>query len=216
MASERFLKLDKEKQERILTAAKEEFSSVPFDEVSINRIIRSAGISRGSFYTYFEDKEDLLSYICEEQDLSMEHSLREKLLAENGNLWTALLRWTREVIGYMERPAVRQFIGILSHIQLVQRQEIQARRNAQKRLRDSEQFEWFLQNVNPETLDLRRPREELLVLYRTVLRLTLIALASEAAQMQSRERILHELELQLDILRRGINIDMDKNAGKQG
>lgn len=214
MASERFLKLDKEKQERILTAAREEFSSVPFDEVSINRIIRSVGISRGSFYTYFEDKEDLLGYICEEQDISMERSLREKLLAEDGNLWTALMLWTREVLGYMEQPAVRQFIGILSNIHLARRQEIQARSSAQKQLRDREQFEWFLQNVNPKTLDLRRPREELRVLYQTVLRLALIALASEAVKIQSREQILHELELQLNILRRGINIDMEGEGRK--
>lgn len=187
---------------------------MPFDEVSINRIIRSAGISRGSFYTYFEDKEDLLGYICEEQDISMERSLREKLLAEDGNLWTALMLWTREVLGYMEQPAVRQFIGILSNIHLARRQEIQARSSAQKQLRDREQFEWFLQNVNPKTLDLRRPREELRVLYQTVLRLALIALASEAVKIQSRGQILHELELQLNILRRGINIDMEGEGRK--
>lgn len=114
----------------------------------------------------------------------------------------------------MEQPAVRQFIGILSNIHLARRQEIQARSSAQKQLRDREQFEWFLQNVNPKTLDLRRPREELRVLYQTVLRLALIALASEAVKIQSREQILHELELQLNILRRGINIDMEGEGRK--
>ena len=34
--------------------------------VSINQIIKSAGISRGSFYTYFEDKDDLFQYVAED------------------------------------------------------------------------------------------------------------------------------------------------------
>ena len=63
MPSERFYKLPGEKQERIHQAAMHEFCSVPMEEVSINRIVREAGISRGSFYTYFEDKQDVLHYL---------------------------------------------------------------------------------------------------------------------------------------------------------
>ena len=68
MATERFFKLPAEKQKRILDAAREEFARVPFEEVSINQIIKNAGISRGSFYTYFEDKEDLIDFIFQEQE----------------------------------------------------------------------------------------------------------------------------------------------------
>ncbi len=63
MPSERFLKLSEEKQKRIVEAAVNEFARVPFENVSINQIIREADISRGSFYTYFEDKRDLLGYV---------------------------------------------------------------------------------------------------------------------------------------------------------
>ncbi len=63
MPSQRFLRLPKEKQVQIWEAAVQEFIAHPYDKVSINRIIRQAGISRGSFYTYFEDKRDLLSFI---------------------------------------------------------------------------------------------------------------------------------------------------------
>ena len=63
MPSERFLKLEKEKQERIIRAARREFSHVPYEQASINKIIRYAGISRGSFYTcllYTSDAADEL------------------------------------------------------------------------------------------------------------------------------------------------------------
>ena len=63
MASERFLNLPEEKKQRIIAAAREELSRVPYDALSINRIIKEAGIPRGSFYDYFADKDDLIEYL---------------------------------------------------------------------------------------------------------------------------------------------------------
>ena len=63
MPTTTFFNLPEEKRKKLLRAAKEEFAAVPFDEASINKIIRSAGIPRGSFYMYFEDKRDLFLYI---------------------------------------------------------------------------------------------------------------------------------------------------------
>lgn len=63
MPTDLFFKASMEKQERILAAAKKEFSQYPYFDTSINRIIKNAGISRGSFYLYFADKEDLIFYI---------------------------------------------------------------------------------------------------------------------------------------------------------
>ena len=53
------MNLPAEKQEKLLEAATREFSHRPFNEASINQIIKEAGIPRGSFYMYFQDKEDL-------------------------------------------------------------------------------------------------------------------------------------------------------------
>lgn len=63
MPKELFLTLPSEKQARILEAALIEFSKEKFYDASINQIIKTADISRGSFYQYFEDKEDLFFYI---------------------------------------------------------------------------------------------------------------------------------------------------------
>ena len=57
-----FLNLSKEKQELLITAAKKEFSRVPLNGASISNIIKDAGIPRGSFYQYFEDKEDIFFF----------------------------------------------------------------------------------------------------------------------------------------------------------
>ena len=66
MPSERFLKLSEVKRMRIIGAAVCEFSKAPVNEVPISSIIKAANIPRGSFYQYFEDKNDLLRYILDE------------------------------------------------------------------------------------------------------------------------------------------------------
>ena len=67
MPTERFYRLPRAKADAIRMAALREFKRVPLEEASINRIIRDADISRGSFYTYFEDKKDLLRWLIDDR-----------------------------------------------------------------------------------------------------------------------------------------------------
>lgn len=60
MPKETFLKLPQEKKEKIIKAAKDEFKRAPLEQASIKNIVENAGIARGSFYQYFESKEDLM------------------------------------------------------------------------------------------------------------------------------------------------------------
>ena len=60
MQKETFVKLPEEKKDKIIKAAKKEFARVPFEQTSIKNIVEDADIARGSFYQYFESKEDLL------------------------------------------------------------------------------------------------------------------------------------------------------------
>ena len=46
-----------------MDAAWEEFTRVRFADVSINQILRRAGIPCGSFYQYFSGKEELFIYL---------------------------------------------------------------------------------------------------------------------------------------------------------
>ena len=74
MPTNTFFNLPIEKKKNIMNAAKSEFVEYSFYDASINRIIKNAGISRGSFYMYFENKEDLFLYILD--------GYREEVLAE--------------------------------------------------------------------------------------------------------------------------------------
>ena len=65
MPKETFFNLPVEKREHITKIAIEEFGASDYAEVSISRIVARAGIAKGSFYQYFEDKEDLYSYLLD-------------------------------------------------------------------------------------------------------------------------------------------------------
>lgn len=87
MASERFWRLPPEKQKAIYEAAIEEFIRMPFEKASINKIIQKAGISRGSFYTYFEDKRELLSFVLEDTKNRWLNFCIDYLEKSGGDFW---------------------------------------------------------------------------------------------------------------------------------
>lgn len=90
MPSERFYRLSEEKQSLIWKASMKEFISEPYEKVSINKIIRSAGISRGSFYTYFEDKRDLLSFLLEDTQRKWREFCLECLEKTDGDIFSGM------------------------------------------------------------------------------------------------------------------------------
>ena len=85
MPTQRFLNLKDSKKNAILEAAAHEFARVPYSAVSINQIIKEAEISRGSFYTYFEDKDDLMRYMLRGFRDTLRKKVFEFLEEENGN-----------------------------------------------------------------------------------------------------------------------------------
>ena len=69
MPKSTFYNLNNEKREKIEKALKNEFTRNTFEKASISNIIEEAQIPRGSFYQYFEDKED---------GLKQEHMLKDQ------------------------------------------------------------------------------------------------------------------------------------------
>ncbi len=54
-----------ETREKIVRAAKELIAEKGFEETSIGDIVRRAGVSTGSFYTYFKKKEDVVEALSQ-------------------------------------------------------------------------------------------------------------------------------------------------------
>ena len=87
MPTQTFSKLPEEKKEKILKAAKKEFARVPIEEVSIKNIVNEAEIARGSFYQYFENKEDLLKYMIQSNMQLVEAYIEKKLIQKKGDIF---------------------------------------------------------------------------------------------------------------------------------
>ena len=65
MPKSTFFNLPDEKRNLILEVAIDEFAGKDYDSASISQIVARAGIAKGSFYQYFEDKRDLYFYLVE-------------------------------------------------------------------------------------------------------------------------------------------------------
>ena len=65
MPKQTFLNLPEEKRQAVVNAATDEFADYGFEASSINRIVANSGISKGSFYQYFEDKMDVFKYLLD-------------------------------------------------------------------------------------------------------------------------------------------------------
>lgn len=63
MPKQTFFNLPDEKRTQIMDAAINEFAEYGLENSSTNRIVANSGISKGSFYQYFEDKQDVFNHI---------------------------------------------------------------------------------------------------------------------------------------------------------
>lgn len=111
MPTDRFYRLAKEKAEKIRIAAIQEFKRVPPDEASINKIIQNADISRGSFYTYFEDKDDLLEWVMGDLIGDYRNFYITGLKANGGNIWEVFDQLLDHTVKWVSEQGLVEIVG---------------------------------------------------------------------------------------------------------
>lgn len=109
MPSKTFYNLDKEKREKLIEAALNEFSRVEYEKVSINQIIMHANIARGSFYMYFTDKEDLMKYLLEEHYKKLLKIINDCLDKNKGDLEHSFIDIYDNLECYVKKLKNKQF-----------------------------------------------------------------------------------------------------------
>ncbi len=110
MPTQTFTNLPAEKRIRIIQAAKEEFSQYSFYEASINRIIKESNIPRGSFYRYFENKEDLFLYLLDEYKSDLFKQISSMIDNRKGDLFTLHLLLFDYITNKAMEPASSKFL----------------------------------------------------------------------------------------------------------
>lgn len=109
MPSTTFYNLPKKKQDKLITAAKMEFTKLPFHKVSINSIIEHAEIPRGSFYMYFTDKEDIFKYILESYKDDFKDIVKLSFENNDGDLKKSFIDVFENVYNYVNSKQNKKF-----------------------------------------------------------------------------------------------------------
>lgn len=88
-ASENFRKISEDKQNKIIEAALIEFAQYGYSEANINKIAERAGVSVGSLYKYFSDKQNLYQTIVNHSTDTLKEVLG-RIVNENGDVFAII------------------------------------------------------------------------------------------------------------------------------
>lgn len=102
-----FFNLPEKKRESLIKAMESEFSRVPIYEASIANIVKTAEISRGSFYQYFEGKEDAYYYILQEQANRRNRQVKYQLEVHRGDIFEAITAFYYDLL--LELPDDKEY-----------------------------------------------------------------------------------------------------------
>ncbi|CAI1954002.1 TetR/AcrR family transcriptional regulator [Serratia fonticola] len=80
----RTVKTPEVRRAEILQAASELFQEIGYESTSVDSIVRSAGIAKGTFYYYFKSKDEVLAALA--QQLCAEMVARSQVIADDPQL----------------------------------------------------------------------------------------------------------------------------------
>ena len=105
-----FFNLPEEKRRTIERLAVEEFAENDYHQASISRLVDRAGIAKGSFYQYFEDKEELFQYLLGLAAEQKAEFLEQALAADSeGTIYDQLRRLMRRGLEFeFSHPGLAQ------------------------------------------------------------------------------------------------------------
>ncbi|WP_310172613.1 TetR/AcrR family transcriptional regulator [Neobacillus niacini] len=196
-----FLKLTTEKQESLIKAAKKEFSRVPLYEASISNIIKDAGIPRGSFYQYFEDKEDLFYFLLDEHSKRNNERFISILKMNNGDLFQSFIDWFKSTLIAFEEPENRKyfkntFLNMNYRIEKTFTQNIYEERAKSR-------FLGIINSINSEYLNATN-EEELHHIFKIMMAVTMRNLVSVFAKEVPMNEAMKAFSLEIDLLKKGL------------
>lgn len=209
MPKETFFNLAKEKQERILSAARIEFSRADLKDASVNQIIKLADIPRGSFYQYFEDKEDLYFYYLSNLGKQTKMNFETAFKESRGDFFVAVELFSTTFMTMILEGPDKEFYGHVftgmdfhsSDKALPFNHPPHPHRGGPKELPE------FLKTVDFEKLKLESP-EELMILFKLVMTIFVHTIAEaykpqEDGTQLSKEEVLRRFNLRLNWLKYG-------------
>lgn len=200
MPTETFLNLHNEKKNKITAAIKKEFARVPFEKVSINKIVQDADISRGSIYMYFEDTMDMVTYVLSSYHDEVTSIIKESLKQNSGNIFAVfndILKFTAEFGTAKENLAL--CMNIFSN-QTVQNEILLQFANCS---RTKDYYLWFMQYVDTRNLNIQSTKDVYDII-EILVSVTQRATVDIFLHIEDKDEILEDYKNKIAILKRGI------------
>lgn len=111
MPTKVFFELDYNKMKKITEESMIEFATYGYYNSSTNRIVRNAGISKGSLFQYFTNKEDLFFYILDHVTEEMIRDLERESSNLSRDLFQRIIEYsTLEFAWYTRHPVKSKLI----------------------------------------------------------------------------------------------------------
>ncbi len=199
-----FENLPNEKKQRILQACIHEFGEHGYDGSSTDRIIKTAGISKGGLYEYISSKEELFLYTVEYTYTHLYDYLKIRIVDEKKELPPDLLDRLKLIADiaidfYMVHP---HFISLIVRIANISNEDIEAKSRETFRRHFLELF------GDVEVDSLNHPKEQILELAMWMLLKTRMDFLMEIKTERDPERIKEDYrdnwDFYLAILKNGI------------
>ena len=200
MPSDTFLRLNDEKKKKLIDASFKEFSLYNFNDVSINRIIKEAGISRGSFYMYFEDKKDLYFYLLEQHLEILINNMKNDLIKNKGDLFKMFEENIKESYNSFKNNNINFFKKSLENVTIMEESK------KTFGFRDKRLLRELIPNINLELLN-DNAKKHIEVIFAINMHLLMVTLINLLKSDNLDEEILKDYYEQLDILKYGCSIE---------
>lgn len=156
MPTKLFFELSEEKRTKIIDASIAEFAQYGYNSGSTNRIVQIAGISKGSLFKYFQNKDELYFFILDMATQELTADLARKTRALSKNLFERIVQYSEaEFAWYLAHPEKCRLITAAStRSDAAIYREVEARYGEQGR----EIYDGLLEDIDTSALRLSREK----------------------------------------------------------
>ncbi|MDR9856229.1 TetR/AcrR family transcriptional regulator [Paenibacillus sp. VCA1] len=117
----RITKNPKERRDEILNAAMELFNSKGFEQTSVSDIVKKIGVAQGTFYYYFQSKEEVINAACERTLASRLEQVQRLVDSTDLKASEKLLYLFTEALANEQDEAVFEYVHTESNTSLHQK-----------------------------------------------------------------------------------------------
>lgn len=194
-----FNNLPEEKKNIIIEASIKEFKRTLLTDASINKIIKDANISRGSFYTYFKDINDLYEYSLNNYKEKIFKIINKSIKEKNGNLFETTKESYEKILKLCTKDK-----ELFKNIFLNFNYNISIRnRINEEKLDNKYRVVELISKIDKKNLNIKT-EEELFYIIDIIVGLIMRGLIDLFMDKEKEEVIKEKLDRQIDLLKRGI------------